>query len=222
MAENNKKEERKIRLHTSSMVDPVCEWSMNKVVAHQRKQEKDKEGSVTDSRIYSRSSIRFLSVVVDEVASEVATSRGSITRWLTYHGLEIILNSQLMKDINEAYSALRKKAIENDDPDLADIINNAVPYSPGGLSEYRLAYRVYPWVHDSFEELAQVCGVSMSYAAQVAVVRSLMTADLPSLAKVAERLQGELTRWDRWMRYRLGTMELMATVWLSDAGAEKK
>lgn len=209
---------RTVRLHTSSMVDPISDWSLGKLVAHQRKQEKDKEAAVSDSRIFGRSSIRFLGVVLDEVAAEVGAPRGSTTRWLTYHGLEIILNSQLTKDIQEAYSALRKKAIENDDPDMADIINNVVPYSPGGLSDGRVTYRVYPWVHDSLEELAQVCGVSMSYAAQVALVRSLLTADLPSLERVGDRLRVESGRWDKWMRYRLGTMDLAVSVWLSSTG----
>jgi len=209
MEDNDKP--KSVRLHTSSMVDPVSEWPLSRVVALLRKREK--EGPTPDSRLFCRSSIRFLSTVLDEVASGLGAPRASATRWLSYHGLEIFRDDRVIKDLQKEYSLLRRKAVETDNPDIAAIINAVVPYSPADSDNDRASYRIYPWVQSDLEDMAQICGTHTGRVAQMAMVRSILTADLPVLEFVTARLQTESERWNRWMRFRLGQMEIAVSIW---------
>lgn len=209
----DRNEPRTARLNAASMTDPIAEWPLSRVVALLRKKEKEKDGPIPESRVFCRSSIRFLDTVLDEVASELGALRGSTTRWLSYHGLEIFRNSGVIKDLQKSYSLLRRRAIETNDPDMAAIINAMVPYSPADSNEDRAAYRLYPHVHAGLEELAQICGAPVGRMVQMAMVRSILTADLPVLEPVAARLGTESERWNRWMRFRAGQMEIAVSIW---------
>src|SRR3972149_8110139 len=121
---------RGVSLSPKSMVDSVADWPLHSVVEHLRKKEKEEKERDQDSRVYSRSSIRFLNTVIDEVAHAFDVSRGRMTRWLAYHGLIILREDKVISDLKRSYALLRKRAIETNDPDIAAIINSQIPYSP--------------------------------------------------------------------------------------------
>jgi len=204
---------RGVPLSPKSMVDSVADWPLHRVVEHLRRKEKEEKERDQDCRVYSRSSIRFLNTVIDEVAHEFDVSRGRMTRWLSYHGLVILREDKVMSDLRKSYALLRRRSIETDDPDVAAIINNAIPYSPADSDDDRSSYRVYMWVQSDIEDLAQVCGTYAGRVVQLAMVKSILTCDMPVLEPVVQRLKNESERWNRWMLFRLGQMDIAVSIW---------
>ena len=204
---------RGVPLSPKSMVDSVADWPLHRVVEHLRKKEKEEKERDQDCRVFSRSSIRFLNTVIDEVASEFDVSRGRITRWLSYHGLEIFRTDKVISDLVRVYAQLRRQAVRTNDPDIASIINAPVPYSPADSDDERTSYRVYMWVQADIEDLAKVCGMYSGRIVQMAMSRSILTAEIPVLETVFGRLRIESERWDRWMKFRLGQMEIAVSIW---------
>jgi len=69
------------------------------------------------------------------------------------------------------------------------------------------------WVQADIEDLAKVCGMYSGRIVQMAMSRSILTAEIPVLETVFGRLRIESERWDRWMKFRLGQMEIAVSIW---------
>ena len=207
---------RGVPLSPKSMVDSVADWPLHRVVEHLRKKEKEEHTQLSDGRVYSRSCVRFLNPIVDELASEFGVSRGRICRCLSYHGVAILQADRVLSDLAKAYREARRLALERNNPDIADIINGLTPYSPKDVDASKTSFRVYDtWVQADIEDMAQVCGVYPGQYAQVAMIRSILTCDISYLESVVERLVQEAKRWDTWMRFRLAVMEVAVSYWES-------
>lgn len=212
----------RVLLSTSSMIDSVAEWSLSKVIDMFRKKAADQEPFL-DHRVHCRSCIRSLEFIVNELCTVYTLTRGQMSRCLTYHGVSILQNEAVLVNAITGYRSVRRLALQRDDPDLADIINNLVPYTPVQLDEVRVSFRVYDsHVMSEIQELAQGCGTTAGQLAQVAMVRSILTCDLPEFQPVANRLQREAERWDRWVRFRSVVVGSAVKQWDSLDGAGKE
>ena len=118
-----------------------------------------------------------------------------------------------MSDLAKVYAQLRRQSVQTNDPDIASIINSSVPYTPADSDDERTSYRVYMWVQADTEDLAKVCGTYSGRIIQMAMSRSILTADIPMLESVSTRLRAESDRWDRWMKFRLGQLEMAVAIW---------
>ena len=207
---------RGVPLSPRSMVDSVADWPLHRVVEHLRRKEKEEKDRPSDGRVYSRSCIRFLNSIVDELASEFDASRGRLCRCLSYHGVAILQTDRVLSDLSRVYKAARRMALERNNPDIADIINGLTPYSPKDVDASKTSFRIYDtWVQADIEDMAQVCGVYPGQYTQIAMIRSILTCDIPSFEPVVDRLVQESKRWDMWMSFRLAVMEVAVTRWES-------
>ena len=207
---------RGISLSPKSMVDNIADWPLHRVVEHLRKKEKEnKAGMDGDCRMSCRSgSVRFFDSITGELATSYGVTKGRMCRWLSYHGVAIARDDTLVRQLSTVYADARRIAVENDSPDVMDIVNNRIPYSPVERDGGRLTFYVYAsWATAEFAELAQICGTTPVQVAQIFMIRSVLTSDAMPLSGAAERLQRESDRWDKWMRYRLGTTGVVVGVW---------
>ena len=207
---------RGVPLSPKSMVDSVADWPLHRVVEHLKQKEKEERTPPSDGRVYSRSCVRFLNPIIEELASEFSISRGRICRCLSYHGAAILQADRVLSDLSKVYKTARRLALERNNPDIADIINGLTPYSPKDVDASKTSFRVYDtWVQADIEDMAQVCGVYPGQYAQVAMIRSILTCDIPTFESVVERLTQESKRWDIWMRFRLTVMDVAVSYWES-------
>ena len=199
------------------MVDSVADWPLHQVVEHLKKKEKedkDRGDRETDCRVFCSSSIKFFNSVVDEVASYYDVSRGKMSRWLSYHAVAIAREDVIIDRLSKAFNRIRRAALLADDPDMTDIVEARVRYSPQDAATSRGSFYVYSfWVSSEFDTIARICAVYPSQVTQLFMLRSLLTCDIPALANVMSRLQRESDRWDNWMRYRLSMLEMTTAVW---------
>ena len=203
-------------LSPASMVDSVADWSLVQVVNYLKKREKDGVQAHEDTRLYCRSSIRFLNTIVTEVAREFGVSRGKMYRCLSYHGASMLEVDTVLQDLVRRYYDLRRMAIEKDSPDIADIINAIGSYTPREVDASQISFLVYDTrVLSSIEDASQACGVFPGQLAQVLILRSLLTCDLPDFSPVLDRLRSESRRWDLWMKFRLSFLEIAVASWES-------
>ena len=210
-------EGRSVSLSPKSMVDSVADWPLARVVEHLKKKESENGHTPpSDSRVYSRSSIRFLDTIINEVANEFGISRGRMCRCLSYHGYAILEQDQIMQELHKKYKELRRMSVEKDNPDIADIINSLAPYSPKEVDASKVSFLVYDtWMLSDLEQLSQACGVFPGQVAQVAMLRSIITCDIPEFSQVMERLEKEAKRWDTWMNFRLSVLDVAVAKWES-------
>lgn len=210
-----KEKPRGVPLSPKSMVDSVADWPLHQVVDHLRQKEKeDKVDVEVDCRLFHTSGIRLFNSITGELAENYGVSRGKMCRWLSYHGIEIARCDRLLNDLSSAYSQIRKAAIESNSHAIASIQEGASPYAPMEEEGKRVNFYVYnSWVLSDFNKLAEVCGVVASQVAQVFILRSVLTCDLPQMVSVAARIQAESDWWDKWVKYRLGTMEMAVALW---------
>ena len=200
---------RGVPLSPRSMVDSVADWPLHRVIEHLKKKEQESQSPVSDGRVYSRSCIRFLNPILAELAAEFDVSRGRICRCLSYHGVAILQADRLLSDLSRIYKAARKMALTRNNPDITDIIDSLTPYSPRDVEATKTSFRVYDtWVQADIEDMAQVCGVFPGQYAQIAMLRSILTCDIPAFESVVDRLSSESKRWDTWMGFRLSVMEV--------------
>ena len=212
MVENKK--QRGVSIAPSTMIaESVAEWPLHRVVERLRKEDKDNKDREQDCRVYSRSSIRFLNTVIDEVSSEFDVTRGRMTRWLSYHGFMMFREDKCITDLKASYVRLRRQSLMSDDPDMAAIINSLNAYTPADSGEEKSSYRIYAWVQADAEELAQICGMFVGRVVQLAIIRSALTCDIPSITLANNRLRAESERWDKWMRFRAGQMDVAVAIW---------
>lgn len=204
-----------VSISPSAMVDLIADWNLSKVIDHLKKKEKDKE-ELPDSRVYCRSSIRFLNTVIDSVSARLGMSSSQLTRCLTYHGVAILHDNNVISGLNKYLREARELAMQLNNPDIDAIIRNLVTYTPEQLDAEKTSFRVYDFnILSEIEEMSADCGVYSGQLAQIAMVRSLLTADgLENYTSVFDRLQRESRRWDAWMSYRLATLEVAVSKWV--------
>ena len=212
---------RGVPLSPKSMVDSVADWPLHRVVEHLRKkekEEKDKGGMDTDCRLFHTTGIRMFNVIVDELADGFGlSSRGQMSRYLSYHGAEIAKQDKAIADLQRVFVDIRRSALDKDSQSITDIQESSLSYSPREPEGKRISFYVYSsWVVSDFTRFSQLCGVHPVQVAQVYMVRSILTSDLPSLSGVAKRLQAESEWWDRWMKYRLEVLGLSVAMWDRD------
>ena len=210
---------RGISLSPKTMVDNVSDWPLHRVVEHLRKKEKEDKDHISgvdlNCRIFCRSGVRFFDSVVEEVAIQYGVSKGRMCRWLSYHGMAIIRDDIVISQLSDIYARIRREALVADNPDIADIINALIPYSPRERTgDGKSIFYVYnSWVSSGFADYSRVCGVGTGQVAQAFMLRSVLTSDLPLLESVADRLCKESERWDKWMRFRALVLEKAVEMW---------
>jgi len=210
------KAKRGVNIAPSSMVEEsIADWPLHLVIEYLRKKEKEGAADVElDCRLFGTSSIRLFTSIVDELAEHYNVSRGKMSRWLSYHGTFIAREDSTLTALFSIHSRIRKLALEGDCSAIADILGSGTPYSPCGEEGKRVSLYVYSsWVLSYFNQSATVCGVSPSQVAQIYMLRSMLSSDLPVLTSVADRIARESKWWDRWMRFRTSVMEMAVSAW---------
>ncbi len=207
--------QRGVSISPSAMVDNVADWPLRRVVEHLRRKEKeDKTDVELDCRVFHTSGIRLFRPIVDELAAEYDVSRGRMCRWLSYHGLEIARSDRLLGLLSDVHSRIRRIAIERNSYAVAGIQESVSPYTPLEEEGKRTSFYIYnSWVLSGFSSLSEVCGVPVSLVAQIFMLHSAVTCDLPHMANVAGRIRAESDWWDKWVKYRTRVLELAVSLW---------
>jgi hypothetical protein len=197
------------------MVDSVADWPLHQVISYLKKKEKEEgAGPDMDCRLFNTSGIRMFNSIIEALAEEYEVSRGKICRWASYHGLEIAKQDMVIINLQSMYSKIRKLAIEDNSNAVARIQENPIPYCPVEEDGRRVNFYVYSsWVLSDFVKLAGVCGVVPAQMAQIYILRSILTCDLPLLSGVSGRLETEVQWWKKWMEYRSGILEMAVSMW---------
>ena len=196
---------RGVPLSPKSMVDSVADWPLHRVVEHLRK--KEKADKPTTTSLHCRSSIKSFVTLVDEMADRYGVSRNRMSCWLAYQGLMFAREDAVITKLMSAQSKIRKASLMIDDTDTIDMMNSLIPYSPHLQEGVDIQLFLYDWVSSEFEDLSRVCGVRKHHIVQIYQSKSMLTADVDSLAGVASRLVREVSRWDTWMGLRLVALE---------------
>ncbi len=199
---------RGVPLSPKTMVDSVADWPLHQVVDHLRKKEKEDRPPTTT--VFCRSSIKSLMPVIGELASCYSVSRNRMCSWLAYHGITFAREDTVVGRLSSVWSILRQSSLLVDDVDTIDLMQSLLPYSPRIQEDRRCNLSVYEWVSSEFDELAEVCGVPRFRMVQVYIAKSVLSDDVASMAGTASRLSDEVSRWDWWMRVRLGALEQLA------------
>lgn len=209
---------RGVPLSPSTMIDSVADWPLHRVVEHLRKKEKEDKAEVDmDCRLFHTSSISLFFSVVDELAEYYGVSRGRICRWLSYHGAAIAKEDSIVGELGKVHSQVRRSVLKGGGRAVAGIQSNCVPYAPESEESGRFSMYVYnTWVLSDFTTYGVVCGVAPFQAAQVYMARSILTCDLPIIGDMAAQLREESAWWDRWMRYRSGSLQMGVAMWGAD------
>ncbi len=201
---------RSVSLSPAAAVDSVAEWPLGQVVQYLRKKEKEETEKAQPVKLYCRSSIKSLFDLLGQLASTYGVSKNQMSRWLTYHGLAIAREDAPIARMGEAISLIRATCIQEDDTDTLDIMNSQSPYMPRIITPEAAQFQVYsPWTGSEFEELADVCGIRKYRMIQVFMVKSILSDGLERYGETGLRLQSELDRWDSWMAFRLGGLEIL-------------
>ena len=218
MEDKEENKPRGVSLSPKSMVDSVADWPLHRVIDHLRKKEQDEKGDgrlSADCRMFCRTGIALFSSIVGELAGQYGVKDAVMSRWLSYHGVAIAQNDLVMGRLSKVYARIRRLALSEDNPDVADINDSLNPYSPHDLdSKTPSSFYLYgSWAVAAFTELSQVCGVYPGQVAQVFMIRSALTCDLPVLDNVVGRMRTESDRWDKWMRWRIKSLEAAIDIW---------
>jgi len=141
------------------------------------------------------------------MADRYGVSRNRMSCWLAYQGLMFAREDAVITKLMSAQSKIRKASLMIDDTDTIDMMNSLIPYSPHLQEGVDIQLFLYDWVSSEFEDLSRVCGVRKHHIVQIYQSKSMLTADVDSLAGVASRLVREVSRWDTWMGLRLVALE---------------
>ena len=196
---------RGVPLSPKLMVDSVADWPLYQVVEHLRKKEKEERPSTTT--VFCRSSIKSLMSVIGELSSRYSVSRNRMCSWLAYHGVTFAREDAVVGRLSSVWGQLRQESLLADDVDTIDLMQSLLPYSPRIQEDRRCNLSVYEWVSSEFEEMAEVCGVPRFRMVQVYIAKSILSDNVDNIMGTASRLVDEVSRWDWWMRVRLGALE---------------
>ena len=201
---------RGVPLSPKLMVDSVADWPLYRVVEHLRK--KEKEERLPTTTVFCRSSIKSLMPVIGELAGRYSVSRNRMCSWLAYHGITFARDDTVVGRLSSVWSRLRQASLLTDDVNTIDLMQSLLPYSPRIQEDRRCNLSMYEWVSSEFEEMAEVCGVPRFRMVQVYVAKSVLSDNVDNIAGTASRLLDEVSRWDWWMKVRLGALEQLVEV----------
>lgn len=196
---------RGVPLSPKTMVDSVADWPLHQVVDHLRKKEKGDTPVATT--VFCRSTFKALPAIIDQVGARYGVSRNRVSSWLTYHGIAIAREDTTISRLSSVYSQLRQSSLLIDDTDTIDMMESLLPYSPRIQDDKRCNLSAYDWVSSAFEDIAVVCGVPKFRIVQVFLLKSILSDSVDDIKATAERVEDEVSRWDRWMKVRLGALE---------------
>ena len=207
---------RGVPISPRAMVDSVADWPLHRVVEYLRKREQDDRLRQSEPcRVYCRSSVNFLNTIIEDVGkNSFGLHRGRFTRYLTYHGVTILQEDPVILDLIKQYDLYRSLSIKRNSPDMAKILSGFTVYAPASVDADKTSFRVYDHkVLSELEELAGICGVFDGQIAQIAMLRSLLSDDLPVFVSVGDRLLAEVERWNLWMSFRASVLEVAVAKW---------
>jgi len=196
---------RGVPLSPKSMVDSVADWPLHRVVEHLRRKEKE-EKVAASTFIFCRSSIKSLMPVVGELAGRYGVSRNRMCSWLAYHGIMFAREDAVLQNLAVVWSKLRQTSLLIDDVDTIDMMSSMLPYSPRFQDDKRSKLSLYDWASSEFGDTAEVCGVPRFRIVQVYLIKSILSDDVDQIIGTANRLSDEVSRWDWWMKVRLGAL----------------
>ena len=203
-----KQRPRGVSLSPKSMVDSVADWPLHQVVEHLRRKEKEEHPTATT--LFCRSSIKSLMDVAGSLATDYGVSRSRLCSWLAYHGIAFAREDTTISRLSTVWVKIRQMSLLVDDVNTIDLMNSLLPYAPHIQEERRCRLPMYDWVSSAFEDMAEVCGVPSYRMMQVYIVKSMLSGDVDRIAGTASRLMDEVSRWDWWMRIRLGALEQLS------------
>jgi hypothetical protein len=190
------------------MVDSVADWPLYRVVEKLRQKEKDER--LPTATVFCRSAIKSLMPVIGELANRYSVSRNRMCSWLAYHGLMFAREDAVVGRLSSVWNMIRQLSLLTDDVDTIDLMQSLLPYSPRIQEDKRCNLSVYDWVSSEFDELSEVCGVPRFRMVQVYIAKSILSDNVDNIAGTASRLGSEVSRWDWWMKVRLGALEQLA------------
>jgi len=208
MVSGDSVERQVVNLSPEATSDGIAEWSLPQVVDYLKHKEQEESSDKKEyCRVSYRTSIRLLSDAIAEAAHRYNVSQSRMSKWISFHAISIAQDDVVVGSLVSKHDQLIRVGLQDADADMLDVLHAVVPYSPKHIVEKPGYLRLYDsWVLSGFEELAQACGVWSYRIVQVFMLRSLLTDQLPELGKLAQELEIESSRWDKWMRMRLGAI----------------
>jgi len=200
---------RGVSLAPRTMVDPVAEWPLRRVVDHLKKKEQDDTERPQIVRVHCRSTVKLLLDVMDELAVRYGISRSRLCRYLSYHGLALAQDDLDITRMEKAESTIRRVCLQEDDTDTLDMMHSHLPYTPRIVDDTHIHLPMYDWVASAFDGIAQTCGVYKYHVVQAFMLKSVLSDDLDDMGVIVPRLDLEVSRWDTWMGFRLGALEAL-------------
>ena len=199
---------RAVNLSPDAASESVADLPLAQVIDYLRQREKEEKKEQEEyCRISYRTNVRLLADAIGDTANRYNVSQSHMSKWISFHAISIARDDIVISSLVAKHNELIRLSLQSADADMLDMLHAVVPYSPKHIVEKRGYLRLYDtWVLSGFEELAQACGVWSYRIVQVFMLRSLLTDRPPGMEKLAEELAIESTRWDKWMRMRLGAI----------------
>jgi len=197
-----------VNLSPDAASESVADWPLAQVIDHLKQKEKDKSNNKVEyCRVSYRTSIRLLSDAIVDASSRYNVSQSQMSKWISFHAISMAQDDIVISNLVAKHNELIRVGLQSADADMLDVLHAVVPYSPKHIVEKPGYLRLYDsWVLSGFEELAQACGVWSYRIVQVFMLRSLLTDDTRGMEKLEAELAIESSRWDKWMRMRLGAI----------------
>lgn len=201
---------RNVPLSPSTAVDSIAEWPLGQVVQYLRKKEKEETERVQPVMLYCRHAFRSLVTILDSLATSYDVSRNRVSRWASYHGVAIALESPIVSRMSQALTTVRDACLLDDDTDTLDMMNNLSAYAPRFIVAETTQLQIYgPWTGSEYDELARTCSVYKYRVVQIYIMKSILSDETARFGETAVRMQMELDRWDSWMKLRLASLETL-------------
>jgi len=208
---NSSRSNKAVNLSPDAASESVADWPLAQVIDYLKQKDKDKPNNKGEyCRVSYRTNIRLLSDVIVDASSRYHVSQSQMSKWISFHAISMAQDDIVVSSLVVKHNELIRVGLQDADADMLDVLHAVVPYSPKHIVEKRGYLRLYDtWVLSGFDELAQACGVWSYRVVQVFMLRSILTYRPPGMEKLAGELELESTRWDKWMRMRLGAIASM-------------
>lgn len=198
-----------VSIRPGSMSDNVADWPLDRVIDLLKQRERD--GTVVfdiDCRVACRSGMKLFVPTIDVFSARMGCSRGRMFRWLSYHAVLLAKEDPCISKLTRMYVSIRNKAVELGDPDVIDLLDSHVPYSPVSIDTKWLSiYVLDQEIRSEINSIAQFCGVYSHQLLQVFMIRSISTStNTKCISGSLEKFSQENARWDKWMDVRLASL----------------